>query len=98
MASLVGVSNFSGLPAIANMPRQLGNGLGIPTQVWYFVSAIPIPDSVHYVVPFISPPFLPDALKLRSVFEGKIFGLIFRRRRKENGEQEEGREGRMCGL
>ena len=81
---------------IAENTRQLGNGSRNAYYFWYFVNASPIPNSVHYMVPFISPSPLPDALKLRSVFEGKIFGLIFRRRRKENGEQEE--EGRMCGL
>ena len=61
-------------------------------QVWYFFDAIPIPEfSAQPWYLSSPPPPLPDALKLRSVFEGKIFGLIFRRRRKENGEQEEGR-------
>ena len=62
-------------------------------QVWYFFDAIPIPEfSAQPWYLSSPPPPLPDALKLRSVFEGKIFGLIFRRRRKENGEQEEGGE------
>ena len=62
-------------------------------QVWYFFDAIPIPEfSAQPWYLSSPPPPMPDALKLRSVFEGKIFGLIFRRRRKENGEQEEGGE------